>query len=69
MLPGMDIRADIYDSAHRYCQTERFPADTLDEAKWTAHRLAQSLGHSYALVYICDGQGGATIAAEVEVDR
>ncbi|MFG2165497.1 hypothetical protein [Micromonospora chersina] len=65
----MDIRADIYDSAHRYRQTERFPAATLDEAKTTAHRLAQAVGHSYALVYVCDGQGGATIAAEVEVDR
>lgn len=69
MLSGMDIRADIYDGDHRYRQTERFAAATLDEAKTTAHRLAQALGHSYALVYVCDGEGGATIAAEVGVDQ
>lgn len=65
----MDIRADIYDGAHRYRCTERFAAADLDEARDTARQLTVALGHSRALVYVCDGDGGATIAAEVEAHR
>lgn len=64
----MDFRADIY-SAGRYRLTERYTAADLDEACDTARRLTVAHGHDRALVYICDGVGGATIAAEVEVDQ
>ncbi|MEV7267036.1 hypothetical protein AB0N38_26090 [Micromonospora aurantiaca] len=69
MLADMDIRADIYDSDHRFRQTERYAAEDIDEAKTTGLGLARALGHAYALVYVCDGSGGAILAAEVEVDR
>ncbi|WP_327029685.1 hypothetical protein OG989_03965 [Micromonospora sp. NBC_01740] len=65
----MDFRADLYGSDRRYQRTERFSADTQDEACETARRLTVAHGHDHALLYVCDGNGGATLAAEVGAEQ